>query len=151
MPVTIAIADPDRGDIIRVGVAVDGELVVSALPADRRAPGLQDGRTLEITRVCTLGSENACSRLYGALCRAAKALGWQRVYTYTLVSEPGSSLKAAGFVIDAQLAERDWSLGKTDGFGRYHTNLFGEQRSLRLGRSCDGGATYDPASGFERA
>ena len=104
---------------------IDGELVAVAVAGRPKAPGLQDGRTLEITRVCTLGHENACSRLYGALCRAAKALGWLRVYTYTLESEPGTSLRAAGFVVDAVIEERDWA--ERSGRDRYHENLLGER------------------------
>lgn len=52
---------------------------------------------LVIQRVATQGHENACSMLYGALCRAAKALGYLEVWTYTLPDEPGTSLRAAGF------------------------------------------------------
>jgi hypothetical protein len=50
-----------------------------------------------ITRVATDGSQNACSMLYGALCSAAKSLGYQEAWTYTLPEEPGTSLRAAGF------------------------------------------------------
>jgi len=53
---------------------------------------------LVIQRVATQGHENACSALYGALCRAAKALGYREVWTYTLPHEPGTSLRAAGFM-----------------------------------------------------
>jgi hypothetical protein len=53
---------------------------------------------LVISRVATNGYENACSLIYGALCRAAKALGYIEVWTYTLPGEPGTSLRAAGFV-----------------------------------------------------
>lgn len=59
---------------------------------------LDDGLTLEITRNCTDGTRNACSMLYGACCRAAKALGYKRVITYTLQSEPGTSLKASNWI-----------------------------------------------------
>jgi len=73
----------------RVGVACAGR------PASRM---LQDGETCEITRVAVLeGHRNACSFAYGALRRAAAALGYRRVVTYTLEHEPGSSLRAAGF------------------------------------------------------
>lgn len=51
-----------------------------------------------LARVCTTGVENACSMIYGALCRAAKALGYREAWTYTLPHEPGTSLRAAGFV-----------------------------------------------------
>lgn len=60
---------------------------------------------LVIQRVATQGYENACSALYGALCRAAKALGYHEVWTYTLPHEPGTSLRAAGFM----------DMGLTDG------------------------------------
>lgn len=116
---------PDRGDVIRAGLARDGELVAVATAGRPKAAGLQDGRTLEVTRVCTLGDENACSRLYGALCRAAKALGWRRVVTYTLASEPGSSLRAAGFVREAEIPERSWA--DESGRARYAENLLGER------------------------
>ena len=64
------------------------------------APALQDGLTMEILRVCTDGSRNACSMLYGACRRAARALGYQRILTYTLPTEGGASLRAAGFRFD---------------------------------------------------
>lgn len=57
---------------------------------------LQSGRIV-ISRVATPGTENACSMIYGALCRAAKALGYREAWTYTLADEPGTSLRAAGF------------------------------------------------------
>lgn len=50
-----------------------------------------------IARVSTDGHRNACSFLLGAICRAAKALGYLEAWTYTLPSEPGTSLRAAGF------------------------------------------------------
>lgn len=74
----------------RIGVACAGR------PAARM---LQDGLTCEITRVAVLeGNRNACSFAYGALRRAAAALGYLRVVTYTIDGEePGTSLRAAGF------------------------------------------------------
>lgn len=61
---------------------------------------LDDGLTLEVTRNCTDGTKNACTMLYGAACRAAKALGYKRMVTYTRVSEPGTSLKASNWHYD---------------------------------------------------
>lgn len=66
--------------------------------AGRPARLLQDGTTCEITRVCTEGARNACSFAYGVLRRAAFALGYTRVVTYTRADEPGTSLRAAGFI-----------------------------------------------------
>ena len=82
---SIACYDGDR----LCGVAIAGQ------PVARK---LDDGLTIEIRRVCTDGTRNACSILYGACSRCAKEMGYKRVVTYTLLSEPGTSLKAAGFV-----------------------------------------------------
>lgn len=115
------------GDVFRVALATDGEVVSVALAGYPTAEGLNDGRSLEVTRVCTLGTRNACSRLYGALGRAAAALGFKTLWTYTLESEPGVSPRAAGFTLDAVIEERDWS--EQSGRARYHENLFGERRT----------------------
>lgn len=74
-----------------VGVAMCGR------PVSRK---LDDGFTLEINRVCTLGGRNACSMLYGACCRIAKNMGYKKVITYILESENGVSLKASNFVLE---------------------------------------------------
>lgn len=83
----------------------DGErlcgVVMVGRPIARR---LDDGLTLEITRNCTDGTYNACSMLYGAACKAAKALGYKRIVTYTLMSEPGTSLKASGWTMEKNKA-----------------------------------------------
>jgi hypothetical protein len=58
---------------------------------------LDDGVTLEVLRVATDNTPNACSALYAACRRAALSLGYRRVVTYTLASELGTSLRAAGW------------------------------------------------------
>lgn len=60
----------------------------------------REPRTAEIIRTCTLGDKNASSRLYGAMARAAAALGYTAVITYTRPDESGASLRAAGFTPD---------------------------------------------------
>jgi hypothetical protein len=65
-----------------------------------------DGLTLEVNRTATDGTPNANSMLYGAAWRAAKALGYQRLITYTQAGESGSSLRAAGWTVVAELKER---------------------------------------------
>jgi hypothetical protein len=82
------------------GTAVnDGQCVVGVVIIGRPvARMLQDGYTAEVTRLCVLeGHPNACSMLYGASWRAARALGYRRMITYTMANEAGSSLKAAGW------------------------------------------------------
>lgn len=58
---------------------------------------MDDGTVLEINRLCTDGTRNACSMLYGACCRIAKSMGYRKIITYILSSETGSSLKASNF------------------------------------------------------
>jgi hypothetical protein len=100
------------GDVIRVGIADEtGQLRGVGMAGRPVARGLDDGSTLEVTRVCTDGVHNGCSMLYGALTRAAKALGYTQIYTYTRDSELGTSLRATGWVVDAELRERPtWSV-----------------------------------------
>lgn len=70
---------------------------------------LDDGLTLEINRLCTDGTQNACSMLYGACCRVAKAMGYNQVITYILESENGASLKASNFVCDGRAGGTHWT------------------------------------------
>jgi hypothetical protein len=70
------------------------------------ARSFDDGRTLEVTRLATDGTRNAGSLLYAAAWRAAKALGYTRLVTYTQEGESGASLKAAGYQVVAQRAPR---------------------------------------------
>ncbi|HEY0878979.1 MAG TPA: XF1762 family protein [Zeimonas sp.] len=88
------------GAILCAAVEDDGRLCGVAIAGRPVAPALQDGRTLEINRVCTDGTRNACSMLYGAIRRAGRALGYDRIVTYTLPEEGGASLRAAGFRLD---------------------------------------------------
>ena len=83
----------------KFGIAVnDGEKVVGVITVGRPvARMLDDGWTLEVTRCATDGTKNAPSMLYGAASRAAFALGYKRVITYTLQSEPGTSLVSANW------------------------------------------------------
>jgi hypothetical protein len=82
-------------------------VVIVGRPVARRR---DDGVTLEVTRLCTDGTKNACSFLYGAAARAAFALGYRRIGTYTLKSEPGTSLKAAGWRLIGETPGRSWSV-----------------------------------------
>lgn len=100
---------PPRGDVIRVGVADDGALVGVATAGRPVSRHLDDGRTLEVTRVATDGTRNACSALYGAIRRAAVALGYTRLVTYTLAEEEGASLRASGWTDEGEAGSGSWS------------------------------------------
>jgi hypothetical protein len=71
---------------------------------------LDDGWTLEVTRCCTDGTKNACSMLYGAAWRAAKAMGYRRLITYTLPEEGGASLRAAGWTLLGKRGGGNWNV-----------------------------------------
>lgn len=87
------------------GVAICGR------PVSRH---LDDGLTLEINRLCTDGTRNACSILYGACARIAKNMGYKRVITYILKSENGASLKASNFICEGEAGGEMWT-GKRSG------------------------------------
>lgn len=90
-----------QGHKFSIGIEKDCELVGCCIVGRPVSRNLDDGYTAEITRVCVIeGMMNANSMLYAAAARACKAMGFQKVITYTLNEESGSSLKAVGFVID---------------------------------------------------
>lgn len=70
---------------------------------------LDDGMTLEVNRCCTDGTKNACTMLYGAAQRAAQALGYKRIITYTRESETGASLKASNWTCDGKAGGTHWT------------------------------------------
>lgn len=89
--------------------ANDGARVVGVVTVGRPvARHLDNGWTLEVTRCTTDGTKNAASLLYGAAWRATKALGYRRLITYTLVEEPGTSLRAAGWQALYQTEGGSW-------------------------------------------
>lgn len=92
-----------------IGAKVDGELVGVAVVGRPVARKLDDGFTCEVTRLCTDGTPNACSFLYSAAWRVAREMGYRRIFTYTLASEPGTSLRAVGWRRDAETAGGSWS------------------------------------------
>lgn len=111
---------PPQGALFALAVEANGQLVGVAIVGRPVGRGAQDGRTVEITRVCTDGTSNACSFLYSRCRRAAVALGYERVLTYTRQDEGGASPRAAGFEQEALLDARSWAdeYTQTDGKGR---------------------------------
>lgn len=100
---------PDlQGGLFAVSVTMAGECVGVGV-AGNPARVWQGEAKLVISRVATNGAENACSMIYGALARAAKTLGYREVWTYTLPEEPGTSLRAAGFMDMGLTSGGEWS------------------------------------------
>lgn len=99
---------PPRGHKFSIACYEDGRLCGVCMVGRPIARMLDDGLTLEVNRNCTDGTRNACSMLYGAATRAAKALGYKRLITYTLQSEPGTSLKASNWIRDGDAGCTHW-------------------------------------------
>lgn len=112
-----------------VGLARDEHLIAVAMVGRPTGRGLDQNLTVEITRCCIDEAgvhKNAASRLYGAACRMAAAGGYRIAYTYTLEGEDAASVKAAGFVLDAELPPRQsWS---TPSRLRQDETLFGDRK-----------------------
>nr|DAH26917.1 MAG TPA: protein of unknown function DUF4338 [Caudoviricetes sp.] len=88
----------------------DGEKLIGSAVCGRPVSRyLDNGLTCEINRVCTDGTKNACSMLYGACCRVGKAMGYKKMITYILESEPGTSLKASNFKNDGVAGGKIWT------------------------------------------
>lgn len=101
---------PVVGHKFSIGAAL-GEIIVGVVIVGRPVSRHRDdGMTLEVTRLCSDGSPNACSFLYGAAARAAFALGYTRIGTYILKSEPGTTLKAAGWKLIGERGGGSWSV-----------------------------------------
>jgi len=111
---------------VKAGESVVGVAIVGR-PVSRH---LDDGWTAEVVRVATDGTDNACSALYGAAWRAARAMGYARIITYTLPEEGGGSLRGAGWRI---LAERAGG-GKWSRSNRPRLDEHPQQTKIRWGR-----------------
>ena len=99
---------PTVGGKFALGAAQDGKLVGVAVAGRPVARRLDDGKTLEILRVATDGTPNACSFLYSRCARIARLMGYAKVITYTLESEGGASLRAVGAKPTGPLVSHEW-------------------------------------------
>lgn len=97
------------GHVFSLGVFAGGRLCGVAVIGRPVSRHLDNGCSLEITRVATDGTPNACSCLLGAARREARRRGFKTIFTYTLASESGTSLRAAGFALDGQSRGGSWS------------------------------------------
>jgi hypothetical protein len=106
------VAVADECSVVR-GVAIVGRPV---------ARHLDDGWTLEVNRCCTDGARNACSMLYGAAWRVARALGFRRMVTYTLPEEGGASLRATGWRAVEGVGGQPWNLSRPNRTANPHSD-----------------------------
>jgi len=99
----------DQGHKFSIG-AIDAAGVIhgAAIVGRTRARGFAVRDVVEVTRLVTDGTKNACSFLYASAARAAKAQGYKRIQTYILDEESGASLRAAGWEYEGRVVGREW-------------------------------------------
>lgn len=105
---------PARGCVFCIAVS-DEDVHGVAIVGRPLARALQDGFTAEVLRLCTDSTPHVASKLYAACWRASRAIGYTRLVTYTLSTESGTSLAAAGWRVVGQTVGRSWD---TPGAGR---------------------------------
>lgn len=105
---------PPAGWRFGAGIYNGADLVGVATVGRPVARGIDAQRVVEVNRVCVRTdlaqglSWNACSQLYGWAAREARRRGFDKILTYTLASEPGTSLRAAGWVVEHHTRGRSW-------------------------------------------
>lgn len=110
------------GHIFSIGCFVEDTLVGAAIIGRPVARMIDDGRTVEITRLVSAGIRNVSSKLLGAARREAKKRGYARVITYTLPAEGGVSLRAAGYAFDGAAGGGTWSRATRQRTDRHPTD-----------------------------
>lgn len=111
----------------------DGERLVGVACVGRPVSRHMDnGETLEVTRLCTDGTYNACSILYARCAKVAKDMGYKKIITYILESEDGTSLKASGWHCEAEnCGGGSWSVPSRPR-ELVEINLFGEKQKYPI-------------------
>ena len=115
-----------QGGLFAVAASEGEEVVGVAIVGRPVARMLNDGWTAEVVRLATTGARNACSMLYAAAWRAARALGYRRLVTYTLPEEGGASLRASGWRLVGEAGGGKWNRK-----GRPRVDLHPTQTKLR--------------------
>lgn len=105
---------PAQGHRFSIGCEDENGVHGAAICGRPVARGCDPYRTLEVVRLVTDGTPNACSILYATAARIAKDMGFHKIQTYILASEPGTSLKASGWVFAATTAGGNWNHSKAN-------------------------------------
>lgn len=92
-----------------IGLVDGNKLVGAAICAKPVNQHVDQKMVIEVKRLVSDGTKNACSKLYAACARAAKAMGYWKIQTYILEKEPGTSLKAAGWQKVADVKGKPWT------------------------------------------
>ena len=100
--------DPVHRDKFRIGALQNGRLVGVVQVGRPVSRMLDDGKTVEVVRLCTDGQKNVCSFLYSKAARISKEMGYEKIITYILCTESGTSLKACGWHEDGETKGGQW-------------------------------------------
>ena len=102
--------DKVQGHKFSLGCFKDKKLVGVAICGRPVSRNLDNGLTLEVTRLCSDGTDNVVSKLLSACRKAAQAMGFEKIITYILENESGISLKASGwFCEDNNVGGGSWN------------------------------------------
>jgi hypothetical protein len=123
---------PAQGHRFSIGCKDETGIHGAAICGRPVARGCDPYLTLEVVRLVTDGTFNACSILYGAAARAAKAMGFEHIQTYLLEEESATSVKASGWQFEAWTAGGDWNHSKANAGTRRTDQPMG--RKQRWGR-----------------
>lgn len=106
---------PVTGHRFSIGCADENAVLHGAAICGRPvARGCNPYLTLEVTRLVTDGTKNACSILYAAAARVAREMGFTKIQTYLLQSESGVSVMASGWLWAADTVGGDWNHSKVN-------------------------------------
>jgi hypothetical protein len=140
---------PVQGHRFSIG-CIDGESIVHGVAIVGRpvARKINASTTLEVTRLCTDGTTNACSFLYSAAARIATSLGYAKIQTYILETETGSSLLASGWSFEELIVGHAWK--HTDGKPRANDHpLCDKQRWAKILDTYNGAVMHPSTKGGE--
>ena len=123
---------PVVGHKFSIGCMADGRLVGVAIVGRPVSRYLDNGLTLEVNRLCTDGTKNACSFFLRCRMAAARAMGYRKIVTYILDTESGASLRAAGWKCAGLAGGKRWT-----GSRRPAADLYPAQMKYRYEQSID--------------
>lgn len=101
---------PTAGGKFAISCVQDGKLIGVAICGRPINRCLDDDNTLEVYRVATDGTRNSTSFLYNRCKRIGQLMGYERIITYTLQSESGSSLRGIGAKQMSNFKGRQWKV-----------------------------------------
>lgn len=111
------------GSVFNIAVSLNEKIVGVAMVGRPVSRMLQTGYTLEVNRLCTDGTPNACSKLYSACWRISREMGYKKLITYILDSENGTSLKASGWRLVGEAGGGSWSVKSRPRVDKHPTQM----------------------------